>query len=144
MTAIGHVAAASLFRGHPALRIAWGFVSHAALDYAVDEYRPKRLHLTDPRTWWAHGWWLSWQCLAIVLFWVLTRDPMAIVYGMLPDLIEAVYIKIKVRQGDNVWMSGKLLFPWHRAGRKFLVRLGQLDTILFEAVLLLLVVATHA
>ena len=138
MTLVGHAAAAALVQGHPLLRLAWGFVSHAALDYAVDEYRPKAVHLTSPKTWRSHWRWMAGQVLGLVLLVWLTGDYWCILYGALPDIIEAVYITIRKRQGDDVWMSGKLLFPWHRAGRTFLLRLTTKSTVVFGALLIAL------
>ncbi len=143
MTALGHVAAASLFRGHPLLRLAWGFISHWILDVAVDEYRPKGLHFTNYRTWSKHSEWLMWQVTAVILFWVVTRDPWAILYGTLPDILEGVYIKIRLLLGTNVWMSGKLLFPFHRVGADYLVKLTAYGTVGLEIVLLAVVFAGY-
>ena len=136
MTALGHIATASLVRGHPILRIAWGFASHALLDYNVPEYRPKDLHLTNYRTWF-HPWLLL-QVVGCLFFALITGDWWAVVYGLLPDAIEAVYVKLKMLTGDNVWMTGKLLFPWHRA--KHATEWTSNQTVLLELTLLILAV----
>ena len=140
LTALGHVAVCSMFRGHPLLRIVWAFVSHWFLDVTVSEHFPKDLHLTDARTWDKHKGWMFWQVFGMVLFWVLTRDPWAILLGLLPDVIEAINVGIRLYLGDNVWMKGNLLFPFHRGRKDYLVDLTAEGTHLLEVLLLVVVV----
>ena len=141
MTALGHIATTSLVQGHPVIRLLWGFISHWVLDTAVDEYRPRGLHLTDSATWNKHSLWLLWQVVGVLLFAVLTKDYMAILYGLFPDIVEGVYIKYRLwLHNDNVWMSGKLLFPFHRAGKEYWVRLSGAGTFVLEIGLLVVAV----
>ena len=143
MTALGHIAVSSMVRGHPLIRLVWAFVSHWILDVNVSEYTPRGLHLTDARTWLKHKKWMFWQVLGMVLFWVLTRDPWAILLGLLPDILEAINIFIRLSLGDNVWMRGNLLFPFHRGGKQYLINLTENSTCLFEMLLLVSVVILY-
>lgn len=73
LTGIGHVAATSMVRGHPLLRIAWGFVSHYVTDVFVAEYPsypPTKKHLP----------WFLYQGVGIALFCAITGDWWAILY----------------------------------------------------------------
>lgn len=121
MTITGHAVAAHLTVGmHPAIRVVWGIVSHWILDEALHEHRPKGLHVTDPATWTNHAPWLAWQVMGTVLFWLITGDPIAIVYGMLPDILEGLWIAYgKIVQGKDHWMSGTRIahirIPWIQA-----------------------------
>lgn len=118
MTALGHVAVASMVRV-PSLRIAWGFISHAILDRYMPEYRPKGLHLTDPKTWKKNWFWLLLQVLGPLLFCTFTGDWWALT-GLLPDVIEGLYVwLVRKFDGEDVWMTGDLLFFFHRKGWSF-------------------------
>lgn len=111
MTAIGHIAA-GLAIAHaaqsPAAAVAMGILSHAAMDYALPEYRG-----WPPLRHWP--WWL-WQAAGSVA--LLCRGwPWAawgVLGAMLPDLVDGVYSLIR----PQAWQSGELLCPWHRARKQ--------------------------
>lgn len=109
MTITGHAVAAHLVQGHPAIRIVWGIVSHWILDETLHEHRPQGLHVTDPATWTEHWKWLAWQVAGPLLFVLATGDWWAIVYGMIPDIVDGVWIAINKLRGRDVWMSGDMI-----------------------------------
>jgi len=102
-------------QGNPLLRFVWGFVSHKVLDY-VPYYWTRDVRLDKPRTW-IHPW-LIFQVVGVIAYVVLTRDVLAIVSGLSPDIIEAVnYLYRKVRYDENTWQSGNHLFAFHGRNR---------------------------
>lgn len=117
MTWPGHVAVAGLLQGHPVIRIAWGFLSHAILDRAIPEYRPNTLHLTNPKTWPSHKPWIIHQIIAILVYLYVTKDLWALA-GLLPDIIEVSYISVNKFFGIDTWMNGNSLFAFHRPNKK--------------------------
>ena len=129
MTGIGHVAATSMVRGRPLLRITWGFVSHYVMDVFVAEYPsypPTKKHLP----------WFLYQGVGIALFCAITGDWWAILYGMLWDVLEWVLWLFKHLRGER-WQP---LFWFHYYKNMLFKRQwGLVPTVALEAILVLLV-----
>ena len=110
MTSIGHITITSLARNNPIASLIWGCISHWILDETCSEYKLESLqakHLIPH---------IAWQGIISIAFLWYTKCWWAIL-GLLPDMIEGVYIVVK---GIEVWNSGELLFWFHRpkAGQK--------------------------
>lgn len=104
MTSIGHIAITSLAENNPICCLIWGNISHWILDETFSEYKLKSLsakHLIP---------YITWQGIISIAFLWYTKCWWAIL-GLLPDMIEGVYIAIK---GIEIWQSGNLLFWFHR------------------------------
>lgn len=108
MTSIGHIAVTSLARNNPIASLIWGFISHWILDETCSEYKLESLsakHLIP---------YIAWQGIISIAFLWYTKCWWALL-GILPDVIEGVYILVK---GIEVWNSGELLFWFHRPNVK--------------------------
>lgn len=104
MTSIGHLAITSLARNNPIGCLIWGNISHWMLDETCSEYKLESIsakHLIP---------YIAWQGIISMAFLYYTKCWWAIL-GLLPDIIEGVYIAIK---GIEIWNSGDLLFWFHR------------------------------
>ena len=104
MTSIGHIAVTSLAHNNPIASLIWGFISHWIMDETCKEYKLKSLsakHLIP---------YIIWQGTISIAFLYYTKCWWALL-GILPDIIEGIYIAIK---GMEVWNSGELLFWFHR------------------------------
>lgn len=115
MTLIGHIAAGiitSKVTNSPAAAVVAGSMSHAAMDYALPEFRgwppPKYL------PWWA------WQVIGSILLlrcgwsWALW----GVLGAVLPDLVDGIYSLVN----PQAWQRGALICPWHRAGAEIFDR----------------------
>ncbi len=108
MTSIGHIAITSLARNNPIASLIWGCISHWILDETCSEYKLESLkakHLVP---------YALWQGIISIAFLLYTHYWWALL-GMLPDVIEGIYVAIK---GIKVWNSGELLFWFHRPNNK--------------------------
>ena len=108
MTSIAHLAVTSLARNNPFASLIWGFISHWILDETCSEYKLESLsakHLVP---------YVMWQGIISIAFLWYTKCWWAIL-GLLPDMIEGIYIVIR---GIEVWNSGKLLFWFHRPNNR--------------------------
>jgi len=104
MTSIGHITITSLARNNPIASLIWGCISHWILDETCSEYKLESLsakHLIP---------YIAWQGIISIAFLYYTKYWWAL-FGLLPDMIEGVYVLIK---GIKVWNSGELLFWFHR------------------------------
>jgi len=123
MTPIGHLAVTSLVRNNPIASLIWGNVSHWILDETCSEYRP----ITIPM--------LIYEATISISFLLYTKRWWCLL-GLLPDVIEGIYIFIK---GIKVWNSGELFFWFHRykIGKKiFTFR----KTVIIEIILVVIAV----
>ena len=98
MTPIAHLAVTSLARNNPIASLIWGSISHMILDETCSEYRP----MTTPM--------IIYEAIIAISFLLYTKCWWCLL-GLLPDVIEGIYIAIK---GIEVWQSGELLFWFHR------------------------------
>ena len=98
MTPIGHLAITSLARNNPLASLIWGSASHLILDETCSEYRPMNASQ------------IIYEAIIAISFLLYTKCWWCL-FGLLPDLIEGIYIAIK---GIEVWNSGELLFWFHR------------------------------
>ncbi len=142
MTWNGHVAATAMIMpltSHPLLVLFWGFVSHALLDITMPEHREKGLILTKPTTWMDHKGYLLWQVSGVLFCCWLMRSPLPL-FGVLPDMIEGVYVWAMLHyRGKNVWMTGDLFFPFHRPQYHAPEEWTKRQTVLVEAFMIGLV-----
>jgi len=128
MTLIGHIAVTSLARNNPIASLIWGFISHWILDETCNEYKLKSLnakHLIP---------YILWQGTILIAFLWYTKYWWALL-GVLPDVVEGLYILIK---GIKVWNSGELLFWFHRPKDKVTVMWSKEKTIILEIVFVLI------
>ena len=122
MTPIAHLAITSLARNNPIASLIWGFISHWILDETCSEYRPMNTPM------------LIYEAIIAIAFLLCTRYWWCLL-GLLPDVIEGIYIAIK---GIEVWHSGELLFPFHRyRGQKIW---SFKTTIMVEVILVMVVI----
>ena len=98
MTPIGHLAVTSLAGSNPVAALIWGNVSHWILDETCSEYRPMNTLQ------------LLYEAIIAISFLLYTKCWWCLL-GLIPDVIEGIYIAIK---GIGVWQSGDLLFPFHK------------------------------
>ena len=108
MTSIGHIMITSLARNNPIASLIWGFISHWILDETCSEYKLESLkakHFVP---------YILWQGIISIAFLWYTHYWWAIL-GLLPDVIEGIYVAIK---GIKVWNSGRLLFWFHKPNSK--------------------------
>lgn len=108
MTPIGHLAVTSLAGNNPITSLVWGSISHWILDEACSEYKLESLsakHIIP---------YIAWQGIISIAFLWYTKCWWAIL-GLLPDMIEGVYILFK---GIEVWNSGELLFWFHQPNNR--------------------------
>ena len=130
VTIIGHLAAGLVIARvvhNPAVAVVAGVASHAAMDYALPEYRG-----WPPARHWP--WWL-WQAVGSIV--LLSRGWPWALWGiagvMLPDLLDGAYSLLQ----PQAWQRGQLLCRWHRAGTEWTKRdMGWASTILMEALLI--------
>jgi len=122
MTPIAHLAITSLARNNPIASLIWGFISHWILDETCSEYRPMNTPM------------LIYEAIIAIAFLLCTRYWWCLL-GLLPDVIEGIYIAIK---GIEVWHSGELLFPFHKyKGQKIW---SFKTTIMVEVILVMVVI----
>jgi len=98
VTPIGHLAVTSIVGNNPIACLIWGFISHWLLDETCSEYRPMTLYQ------------MIWEGFIAIAFVIYTGCYWCIL-GLLPDMIEGVYILIK---GIEVWYSGDLFWWFHK------------------------------
>ena len=121
MTPICHIAITSLARNNPLASLIWGSVSHMILDKTCSEYRPMNTPM------------LIYEAIIAILFLLYTRCWWCLL-GLLPDVIEGIYIAIK---GIEVWHSGELLFWFHRNGKKIW---SFKTTVMVEVILVMVII----
>ena len=120
MYPIAHLAVTSLVRNNPIASLIWGNISHWIIDETCSEYRPMNVPM------------IIYEAIIAISFLLYTRCWWCLL-GLLPDVIEGVYIAVK---GIEVWQSGNLLFPFHKyKGQKIW---SFKKTIIIEMVLVLI------
>ena len=122
MTPIAHLAITSLARNNPIASLIWGSVSHMILDETCSEYRPLNTGQ------------IIYEATFAICFLLYTRCWWCLL-GLLPDVIEGVYIAIK---GIEVWHSGGLLFWFHRPNNQKIWSFK--TTVMVEVILVLVVI----
>lgn len=121
MTPIVHLAITSLAHNNPIASLIWGSISHWIIDETCSEYRPMNILM------------IIWEVIIAISFLLYTKYWWCLL-GLLPDVIEGIYILIK---GINVWQTGNLLFPFHKyKGQKIW---SFKTTVMVEIVLIVLV-----
>ncbi|MHA1304813.1 MAG: hypothetical protein ACTSPI_14035 [Candidatus Heimdallarchaeaceae archaeon] len=110
------------------MALIWGFISHWVMDETCSEYRPRTL---EARKWIPY---LLWELGIVVVFLWYSKYWWAIL-GILPDIVEFGYVMVK---GINVWMTGDLLFPFHRY-KKFKPMWSMKFTVMMEFIFVIFI-----